>query len=601
MTTAGIMRGVMFLRHTKRKKDGKEHRYWSIVENRRVGGGRVVQRPLLYLGEINDSQELAWRKSIAVLEEGAAAPRPLSLFPEDRCEGVLPDAAVVRLKLAELRLCRPRQWGGCWLAVNLWRELALDRFWAERLGPSRKGTRWHQVLLLLATYRLLAPGSEWRLHRQWFEGSAMADLLGEDVGLAEIHKLYRCHDRLLEHKQALFDHLVGRWRDLFNVSFDVLLYDLTSTYFESDPPFPEGDKRRHGYSRDHRGDCVQVIIALVVTPEGLPLAYEVLPGNTADNTTLKDFLARIVAQYGKARRIWLMDRGVPTEAVLAEMRAADPPVQYLVGTPKGRLTRLEKGLVDKPWHDARPGVQVKLLPQDGELYVFAQSTDRVAKERAIRRRQLKWLWGRLKQLAGMKLSREELLMRLGAARKQARTAWRLIAIEVAADSAALSYRLDRAKLRHARRREGRYLLRTNLTDDDPARLWGLYLQLVSVEEAFRNLKGDLAIRPIFHQDAARIEAHIFIAFLAYCLHVTLGRRLHALAPGLTPRSAIEKFAAVQMIDLHIPTTDGRELLLTRYTEPEPELALLLDKLKFVLPAQPEPKISAAQTAPPSPV
>jgi transposase len=595
------MRGVMFLRHTKRKKDGKEHRYWSIVENRRVGGGRVVQRPLLYLGEINDSQELAWRKSIAVLEEGAAAPRPLSLFPEDRCEGVLPDAAVVRLKLAELRLCRPRQWGGCWLAVNLWRELALDRFWAERLGPSRKGTRWHQVLLLLATYRLLAPGSEWRLHRQWFEGSAMADLLGEDVGLAEIHKLYRCHDRLLEHKQALFDHMVGRWRDLFNVSFDVLLYDLTSTYFESDPPFPEGDKRRHGYSRDHRGDCVQVIIALVVTPEGLPLAYEVLPGNTADNTTLKDFLARIVAQYGKARRIWLMDRGVPTEAVLAEMRAADPPVQYLVGTPKGRLTRLEKGVVGKPWHDARPGVQVKLLPQDGELYVFAQSTDRVAKERAIRRRQLKWLWGRLKQLAGMKLSREELLMRLGAARKQARTAWRLIAIEVAADSAALSYRLDRAKLRRARRREGRYLLRTNLTDDDPARLWGLYLQLVSVEEAFRNLKGDLAIRPIFHQDAARIEAHIFIAFLAYCLHVTLGRRLHALAPGLTPRSAIEKFAAVQMIDLHIPTTDGRELLLTRYTEPEPELALLLDKLKFVLPAQPEPKISAAQTAPPSPV
>jgi transposase len=601
VATAGIMRGVMFLRHTKRKKDGKEHRYWSIVENRRVGGGRVVQRPLLYLGEIKDSQELAWRKSIAVLEEGAAAPRPLSLFPEDRCEGVLPDAAVVRLKLAELRLCRPRQWGGCWLAVNLWRELALDRFWAERLGPSRKGTRWHQVLLLLATYRLLAPGSEWRLHRQWFEGSAMADLLGEDVGLAEIHKLYRCHDRLLEHKQALFDHLVGRWRDLFNVSFDVLLYDLTSTYFESDPPFPEGDKRRHGYSRDHRGDCVQVIIALVVTPEGLPLAYEVLPGNTADNTTLKDFLARIVAQYGKARRIWLMDRGVPTEAVLAEMRAADPPVQYLVGTPKGRLTRLEKGLVDKPWHDARPGVQVKLLPQDGELYVFAQSTDRVAKERAIRRRQLKWLWGRLKQLAGMKLSREELLMRLGAARKQARTAWRLIAIEVAADSAALSYRLDRAKLRCARRREGRYLLRTNLTDDDPARLWGLYLQLVSVEEAFRNLKGDLAIRPIFHQDAARIEAHIFIAFLAYCLHVTLGRRLHALAPGLTPRSAIEKFAAVQMIDLHIPTTDGRELLLTRYTEPEPELALLLDKLKFILPAQPEPKISAAQTAPPSPV
>jgi transposase len=591
----------MFLRHTKRKKDGKEHRYWSIVENRRIGRGRVVQRPLLYLGEINDSQELAWRRSIEVMEAGAAQPRTLSLFPEDRYEGVLPNASIVRLKLNELQLHRPRQWGGCWLALNLWRELALDRFWAERLGPSRKGTRWHQVLLLLVAYRLLAPGSEWRLHRQWFERSAMADLLGEDVGLAEIHKLYRCHDRLLEHKQALFDHLVGRWRDLFNVSFDVLLYDLTSTYFESDPPFPEGDKRRYGYSRDHRSDCVQVIIALVVTPEGLPLAYEVLPGNTKDDTTLRGFLDRIERQYGKARRIWLMDRGVPTEAVLAEMRAADPPGQYLVGTPKGRLTRLEKALVDKPWHDARPGVQVKLLPQDGELYVFAQSADRVAKERAIRRRQLKWLWGRLKQLAGMKLTREELLMRLGAARKQARTAWRLLTIEVAKDSATFSYRLDREKLRRARRREGRYLLRTNLTDDDPARLWGLYLQLVNVEEAFRNLKGDLAIRPIFHQDQTRIEAHIFIAFLAYCLHVTLGRRLHALAPGLTSRSAIEKFSAVQMIDLHVPTTDGGELLLTRYTEPEPELALLIDKLKFALPAQPSPKISPSQIAPPSPL
>jgi transposase len=591
----------MFLRSKIRRKDGKEHRSWSVVENRRVGNGRVVQRHVLYLGEINSTQELAWRRSIEVMEAGRVQPRTLSLFPEDRCDGLLPDSSVVRLKLSEVRLRRPRQWGACWLALELWRELGLDRFWTERLDRSRKGTRWDQVLFVLVTYRLLAPGSEWRLHREWFERTALADLLGEDAGLAESHKLYRCHDRLLEHKQAVFAHLIGRWRDLFNVSFDVLLYDLTSTYFESDPPFPEGDKRRHGYSRDHRGDCVQVIIALVVTPEGLPLAYEVLPGNTADNTTLKAFLARIEAQYGKARRIWLMDRGVPTEAVLAEMRAADPPVQYLVGTPKGRLTRLEKALADKPWQDARPGVQVKLLPQDSELYVFAQSADRVAKERAIRRRQLKWLWGRFQQLAGMKLTREELLMRLGAARKQARTAWRLLAIKVAADTATFSYRLDRAKLRRARRREGRYLLRTNLTDDDPARLWGLYLQLVSVEEAFRNLKGDLAIRPIFHQDQARIEAHIFIAFLAYCLHVTLGRRLRALAPGLTPRSAIEKFAAVQMIDLHVSTTDGRELLLTRYTEPEPELALLMHKLKLALPDQPKPKITALPSPPPTPL
>jgi len=588
----------MFLRQMIRKKDGKEHRYFSVVENKRVAGGRVVQRHVLYLGEINDTQELAWRKSIEVFDEGVARPRMLSLFPEDRCEGLLPDASIVRLKLSQMRLCRPREWGACWLALTLWRELHLDRFWAKRLPASRKGTRWDQVLFVLAAYRLLDPGSEWRLHREWFERTALPDLLGADFGLAEIHKLYACHDRLLAHKEDLFDHLVGRWRDLFNISFDVLLYDLTSTYFEADPPFPENDKRRHGYSRDHRPDCVQIVIALVVTPEGLPLAYEVMPGNTRDSSTLRGFLARIERQYGKAQRIWLMDRGIPTEEVLAEMRASDPPVQYVVGTPKGRLTRLEQELLVKPWQQARPGVEVKLLPQDGELYVFAQSRDRVAKERAMRRRQLKWLWKRLAKLAAMTLTREELLMKLGAARSRAPTAWRLVGIKVpnarnwAKGCTTFGYWLKRDKLRQARRREGRYLLRTNLTENDPAQLWSYYLQLVAVEVAFKNLKGDLGIRPIFHHNEARVEAHIFIAFLAYCLHVTLGRRLHALAPGLTPRSLIEKLSAIQMIDVHVPTTDGRELVLTRYTEPEPDQRLLLSHLRLELPAQPPPKITA---------
>src|SRR6267154_1467941 len=381
----------MFLRCNVRRKDGKQHRYWSVVENTRVAGGRVVQRHVLYLGEINDSQELAWRRSIEVLEDGAAQPRTLSLFPEDRCAGALADASTVHVKLSQLQLRRPRQWGACWLALTLWRELQLDQFWSTRLGMSRKGTRWDQVLFVLVAYRLLAPGSEWRLHREWFRRSALADRLGGVGGLAEIHKLYRCHDRLLRHKQAVFDHLVGRWRDLFNISYDVLLYDLTSTYFEADPPFPEGDKRRFGYSRDHRPDCVQIVIALVVTPEGLPLAYD-----------------------------------VPPEEVLAEMRAADPAVHYLVGTPKGRLTRLEKHLVAQPWQEARPGVQVKLLAREGELYVLAQSRDRVAKERAMRRRRLKRLWARLKQLSTMQLTREELLMKLGAARDQSRSAWRLV-------------------------------------------------------------------------------------------------------------------------------------------------------------------------------
>jgi hypothetical protein len=450
--------------------------------------------------------------------------------------------------------------------------------------------------VVLVVYRLLSPGSEWRLHRHWFERSALGDLLGADAALADIHTLYNCHDRLLVHKEALFDHLVNRWRDLFNARFDVLLYDLTSTYFESDPPDDEEDKRRHGYSRDHRPDCVQVVIALVVTPAGLPLAYEVLAGNTRDCTTLKDFLARIERQYGKARRVWCMDRGIPTEEILAQMRASDPPVHYLVGTPKGRLTRLEQALLDEPWHAVRPGVQVKLLAQDDELYVFAESRDRVAKERSMRRRQLKWLWARLNKLSTMSLTRDELLMKLGAAQTKTPAAWRLIAVEVAQDVASFTYRLDRDKLRQVRRREGRYLLRTNLTESDPAKLWQFYLQLVEVEAAFKTLKGDLAIRPVFHQDERRIEAHIFIAFLAYCLHVTLGQQLKVLAPGLTPRSVLDKFATMQMIDVYVPTTDGRELSLTRYTQPEPELKLLLDKLKLTLPAQAPPKIAAHETA-----
>jgi len=591
----------MFLRSSRRKKNGKTHTYWNIVESKRLDDGRVVQRQVLYLGEINSSQVSAWRHAIEVVDEDTGQTRSLALFPEDRLAGRAMDDKTVRVRLSEMRLCQPRQWGACWLAGQLWQELHLDRFWADRLPRSRKGTRWEQVLQVLVSYRLIAPGSEWKLHREWFGKSAMADLLGADFGLAEAHKLYRCHDRLLQYKEELFSHLVNRWRDMFNASFDVLLYDLTSTYFEINAAdVPEGDKRRHGYSRDKRPDCPQVVIALVVTPDGLPLAYEVLTGNTADSKTLRGFLGKIEAQYGKARRIWVMDRGVPTEAVLAEMRASDPPVQYLVGTPKGRLSRLEKDLIDRPWQEARKGVQVKLLAADDELYVFAQSDDRVAKERAMRRRQMKWLYKRLRQLAAMEVSREEMLMKLGAARSKAPTGWRLVDIEMDRDSSMFTYSLNRAKLRTIRRREGRYLLRTNLTEHDPALLWQYYIQLVAVEEAFKNLKDDLALRPIFHQEEHRIEAHIFVSFLAYCLYVTLQRRLHVLAPGLTARSALEKFSAIQMIDVYIPTTDGRKLQLTRYTQPEPELLLLLNQMRLVLPPQPPPKISASaikKTAP----
>lgn len=599
----------MFLRCTTRKKNGKEHRYWSIVENKRCAGGKIAQRHVLYLGEINDRQEAAWQKSIEVFEHGQALPRTLSLFPAERALPTPTSEEIVQVKLSELQLRRPRQWGACWLACHLYQELGLDRFWAERLPPSRKGTRWDLVLETLSAYRLIDPGSEWRLHREWFERSAMGDLLGADFAvLAEAHKLYACHDLLLKYKSELCDHLTDRWRDLFNAKFDVLLYDLTSSYFESAPPFPEGDKRKHGYSRDKRPDCVQVVIALIVTPEGFPLAYEVMAGNTSDKTTLKNFLQKIEQQYGKAQRIWIMDRGIPTEEVLREMRESDPPVLYLVGTPKGRLTELEKQLAELPWRQAREGIEVKLLPQSVEVYVFAQSRDRVNKERAMRRRQMKALRDRLKELAAMQPQRDQLLMKLGAARQQWPTGWRLFQVQVpkpkgrrkSAEAAApepvpgFSYKLRWDKLRQTRRREGRYLLRSNMPEREPAQLWEFYLQLTHVEQAFKHLKSDLSLRPFHHKKLARIEAHIFIAFMAYCLLVTLGRRLRDLAPGLTPRSVLEKLGAMQMIDVHLPTTDGREVILTRYTQPEPDQRLLLDRLKLRLPEQPPPKISAAQ-------
>lgn len=581
----------MFLRSTTRKKNGKEHRYYSLVENRRVASGRVVQRHALYLGEINDNQQEAWRKTIEIFEEGQALPRTVALFPEERI-GAVADADIVRIRLSQLSLHRPRQWGGCWLSCQLWEQLGLDQFWASRLPPSRKGTRWDWVLQVLVTYRLLDPGSEWRLYRHWFEHSAMADLLGADLELAEIHKLYECHERLLEHKRELFTHLTGRWKDLFNTRLEVLLYDLTSTYFESDPPFPEEDKRRYGYSRDKRSDCVQVIIALIVTPEGFPLAYEVLAGNTSDKTTLADFLKKIEEQYGKAQRIWVMDRGIPTEKVLEQMRAADPPVQYLVGTPRGRLSQYEQKLTQLPWQVAREGVAVKLLAEGSELYVLAESKDRVNKERAMRRRQLKGLWKRLKKLQQMKLKRDALLKKLGAALHDLPVAARLVDTAVPPQEAKLTFTLRKDKLRQARKREGRYLLRTNITSGRTAEeLWQFYIQLTEVEAAFKNLKDDLALRPIYHQLEHRIEAHIFIAFLAYCLHVTLRRRLRDLAPGLTPRSVLEKFATMQMLDVHLPTTDERTVILSRYTHPETDAQLLLQRLKLELPAQPPPKIT----------
>lgn len=515
----------------------------------------------------------------------------------------------VQVRLDAMQLHRPRQWGACGLAGRLYEQLGLDHFWQARLPDSREGTRWRHILQRLVVYRLLDPGSEWRLHRSWFEQSAMADLLGADYALVEKNALSRCLDKLLPHKRALFHHLTERWQDLFGVRFDILLYDLTSTYFESPPPQDEKDKRRFGYSRDKRRDCVQVVIALIVTPQGFPIAYEVLAGNTADKTTLKMFLQKIEMQYGKAERIWVMDRGIPTEDVLEDMRTADPPVYYLVGTPRGRLTKLERDLLPLPWQAVRAGVSVKLLPQDGELYVFAESRDRIHKERAMRQRQ-KGLVKRLKQLQQMKFNdTRRLLLKLGEAKGRYRAAWRLIEVVLPKPAASktppqpatsgatnqliFSFRLDRHKLRQVRRREGRYLLRTNLCGRDPEDLWQFYLQLTEVEAVFKNLQDNLQLRPIYHQLERRIEAHIFLAFMAYGLHITLRAQLKPLAPGLTSPAVLDKLASIQMLDVHLPITAGRTLILSRYTEPNPDQRLLLERLGLTLPPQPPPRITAA--------
>ena len=584
----------MYLRSNRRWKDGKEHCYWSIVESKRCAGGRVVQRHVLYLGEINDSQRETWCRVIESFDEDKGKATQLALFPSQREVPVHAKGYGVKVRLEAMQLHRARQWGACWLACELYEQLGLEQFWGSRLPDSREGTRWRHVLLTLVVYRLIDPGSEWRLHRQWYEQSAMGDLLGADYALAEKNALYRCLDKLLEHKRALFTHLTQRWQDLFGARFEVLLYDLTSTYFESAPPENEQDKRRYGYSRDKRADCVQVVIALIVTPEGFPLAYEVLPGNTSDKTTLKEFLRKIEAQYGKADRIWVMDRGIPTEEVLAEMRNADPPVSYLVGTPKGRLTKLERDLLALSWQEVRPGVKVKLLPREQELYVFAQSEDRTKKERAMRRAKLKKLVKRLHQLEQMSFKdSRELVLKLGEAKGRYRNAWRLLDVSLPdANATSFSFHLNRDKLAQARRREGRYLLRTNLCGRDPQDLWRFYIQLTEVEAAFKNLKDDLQLRPIYHQLEHRVEAHIFVAFMAYCLHVSLRAQLKPLAPGLTSRAVLDKFAEIQMLYVHFPTTDGRTLILSRYTEPSAEQKILIHQLKLTLPPQPPPRIRA---------
>src|SRR5712691_9043450 len=588
----------MFLRSTNRNKDGKDHRYYSIVENRRLPGDRTVQRTVLYLGEINDPQQAAWRKTLEVFDEEEQRCTTMSLFPEDR---EIPADALnsVQVKLSGLELRRPRPFGNCWMGCELWHKLGLDEFWQQRLPEGREAVSWEKVLRLLVVNRLLDPGSEFRIHRQWFVDSAMEELLETNFAVAEKDRLYRCLDRVLKHKQELFIWLKQKWADLFQADFEVLLYDLTSTYFGGE--MEQNPKAKRGYSRDKRPDCLQLVIALVVTPDGFPLAYEVMKGNTSDRTTLPGFLKKIEDTYGRARRVWVMDRGVPTEAILKDMRQPERQTFYLVGTPKSRINQHEKKWLDLPWQKVRDSVEVKLFEHEGELYVLAKSGGRQAKENAMRRKRLARLLRKLRAMRKSLPKRDQLLLRIGAARKEAGRAFGFVKIQMPAQDQAVtrntfSFAVDKAKLKATQQRDGHYLLRSNLTGEDPAVLWTRYVQLTQIESVFRSLKSELSIRPIRHQLEHRADAHVLIAFLAYCLQVTLKNRLMKYAPGLTPAAVFEKLATIQMVEVWIPTVDNHWLVMPRHTHPEKDVEVLLNQIRITLPSQPPPRIKASQIA-----
>ena len=513
----------MFLRNYKRKKNGKWHEYFSVVENRRVTNGKTVQRTVLYLGEITVSQEDTWRKTLEVFDADSGKHQQKLLFA-DNAPIAECDVDSIKVKLSQMQLCRPRSFGDCWLGCELWQKLGLDEFWSDRLDSSRSDIPWAKVLKLLVVNRLICPGSEFYIHRQWFDKTAMDELLNTDYRIAAKDRLYRCLDRILEHKEDLCKHLKSRWEDMFGVEFDVLLYDLTSTYFEG--LCEQNPKARFGYSRDKRSACRQVVIALIVTPEGFPIGYEVLPGNTLDKTTLRFFLKKIESMYGKARRVWVMDRGIPTEETLSLMR--DENIQYLVGTPRAMLNKFEDRLIELDWKQANDNVVVKLLVEENELYVLAKSRDRRAKERAIRKHKLrKYLLG-LAKLRKSCRNRDRLLERLGALKQQAGKSVKCVELTIPQQGRKVtpenfSYSLNRNTYKKMILRDGMYLLRTNLTETRPDVIWERYVLLTHVEAAFKSLKSDLAVRPVYHQLEHRVEAHIFVAFLAYCLMITRKR------------------------------------------------------------------------------
>lgn len=575
----------MFVRANRRRKDGKDHCYWSLVETVRTPDG-PRQRTICYLGELNSAGEARWRKTVRIFN-AQGEEQQLALFPA----GAAPrqtDAPTVEIRLDRIRWTRPRDFGDVWLGWHLWQRLGLDGFCQRTLDAVPADIPWSRIAAILAINRLCAPGSELAIEARWYRTTALDDILGVDAGRVNTDRLYRCLDLLLAHKAALERHLAARYGELFGVQYELLLYDLTSTYVEGEAA--ANPQMRRGYSRDHRPDCKQVVLALIVSPEGFPLAYEVFEGNRTDVTTLDDILVAVEAKYGQAQRVWVLDRGIVSERNLATLRARG--ARYLVGTPRARLQAFEHDLLAGEWQHVREAVEVQLLPsRDGtETFVLCRSAPRRQKEQAMRRLASQRLEVALDRLAGQVAEgtlrdTDRLQQRIGRLKERYARVAALYEITVVGRGAArrVHWRLRPERLAWHEARAGAYLLRTNLTATDPATLWTRYVQLTEVEAAFRALKSELAIRPIWHQKATRVQAHILVAFLGYALWVTLKHTLRAAGTGLSPAQGLHGVRGVKSGDILLETTDGRTLRFRRVSRPDRAQQRLFHALRVSLP------------------
>jgi transposase len=578
----------MYLRHTTRKKDGKTHTYWRLVRCVRRGA-KVVQETVAQLGEL-DAAGRASARQLAQRMTGRAAEQRELFEPSAEAE-------TVAIRLDQVRLERSRSFGEVYLGWTLWRGLELDRVVGELLPPGREQVPWAAMAALLVIARLCEPASELAIAERWYRSTALEDILGVTVAAVNDDRLYRALDRLLPHKTALEGHLRAKLGELFALDYDLLLYDVTSTYFEG--LCPHNELARRGYSRDHRPDCQQVCLALVVSREGLPLGYEVFAGNRVDVTTVEHIVGTMEQRFGLAQRIWVMDRGMVSQANVAWLQQSGR--RYLLGASRAELKRWKQELLDeRDWNVVREGVEVKLCqgPDGAETFVLCRSRERIEKEKAMHQRfsarietLLQSLERRLQHARGP-IDRSTVERQIGRLLERNRRAAQRFDIQVQADPALpsglrLVWSLRSQWDEWAQVSEGSYVLRTNVTDWTPEQLWQTYIQLTQVEEAFRIQKSDLALRPIWHQKTHRVEAHILVCFLAYVLWKTLEQWAQRAGLGRSARTLLVELAQLRSADIVLPTAEPvpRELRLRCVVRPDRTQAHLLDRLGLRLPTR----------------